>query len=514
MAGQSFGESDSSGSFVQGAKLRTGQLAQGEFLHASAPQPGAQFTTEADPEKNLLEMSAPAEIDPLEELEPTAGALDRKNVVPSAPVPNPAPVRGLAWYKARNSASSGAAAAAAPALAPTPAPVFSPGQPLTGKAELHSYQQARSNFATPVPSSTKPVEVTPLSDVGETSLAQPANRRERSDEKTESELFAYMEGELAEKSRPGAARSGSSPSRSLKIIAVLGVVSLCAAAAYWALRQRPGVQRVSKRATDALHAWLNPQPVTPAQAPVTHENFARAGDEYKMPVAEPIPDATTDPSQIHVLPVVDPTAKHAANANANQAAAPDATGTTVVEQAPAEPARNPESSPTQPTVLPPANNASGSPAPATPPAEKTYVAPAPQRNVQPQITAVGAGILRSLQSQMASSTPDAGGNKPPEAAMASIEPVSVPEAAARSLLQQQPAPVYPESAKGQSGTVILQVLIGRDGSVQDAKFMQGSLVFARAAIDAVKQWRFQPYTMNGRPVSMVTSLTVSFKPAS
>jgi TonB family protein len=115
---------------------------------------------------------------------------------------------------------------------------------------------------------------------------------------------------------------------------------------------------------------------------------------------------------------------------------------------------------------------------------------------------------------MASSTPEAGGNKPPEAAMASIEPVSVPEAAARSLLQQQPAPAYPESAKGQSGTVVLQVLIGRDGSVQDAKFMQGSLVFARAAIDAVKQWRFQPYTMNGRPVSTVTSMTVSFKPAS
>ncbi|MEI4861644.1 hypothetical protein Q8G41_29080, partial [Klebsiella pneumoniae] len=49
--------------------------------------------------------------------------------------------------------------------------------------------------------------------------------------------------------------------------------------------------------------------VTPAQAPVSHESFNRAGDEYKLPVAENIPDSTTDPSQIQVVPVVDPTAR-------------------------------------------------------------------------------------------------------------------------------------------------------------------------------------------------------------
>jgi len=56
------------------------------------------------------------------------------------------------------------------------------------------------------------------------------------------------------------------------------------------------------------HAWLNPQPAAPAQI-AAHENFGQAGDEYKLPVPENLPDATTDPSQIHVLPVVDPTAK-------------------------------------------------------------------------------------------------------------------------------------------------------------------------------------------------------------
>jgi periplasmic protein TonB len=96
--------------------------------------------------------------------------------------------------------------------------------------------------------------------------------------------------------------------------------------------------------------------------------------------------------------------------------------------------------------------------------------------------------------------------------MPSIEPVTVPEAGERALLADQPTIPYPASAKGQQGTVILQVLIGRDGTVEDAKFLQGSLAFAKAAIDGVKQWKFKPYNMNGRPVSVETNLTVSFKP--
>jgi protein TonB len=148
------------------------------------------------------------------------------------------------------------------------------------------------------------------------------------------------------------------------------------------------------------------------------------------------------------------------------------------------------------------------------PASRTMIQPASQKNLPPRkiSTAALSGIPSSLKSQMASATPDASGNKPPEAALPSIEPVQLPEAEARSLLLQQPDPVYPETAKGQKGTVVLQVLIGRDGTVQDAKFLQGSLAFARTAIDAVKQWRFRPFTMNGRPASAQTSLTLNFKP--
>jgi periplasmic protein TonB len=113
-------------------------------------------------------------------------------------------------------------------------------------------------------------------------------------------------------------------------------------------------------------------------------------------------------------------------------------------------------------------------------------------------------------------TPAAGGNKPAEAALPSIGPVDLPEATARALLAQQVEPTYPESARAsrQQGTVVLQVLIGRDGAVEEVKFLQGSLAFARAAIDAVKQWHFKPYSFNGRPTVARTTLTLTFKPTS
>lgn len=97
--------------------------------------------------------------------------------------------------------------------------------------------------------------------------------------------------------------------------------------------------------------------------------------------------------------------------------------------------------------------------------------------------------------------------------MPSIEPVDLPEATARGLLLENPDPVYPENIRGQHGTVIVQVLIGRDGAVKDVKFQQGSLAFARAAIDAVRLWKFKPYTMNTHPVSVKTVVSLSFKPA-
>jgi len=322
------------------------------------------------------------------------------------------------------------------------------------------------------------------------------------------------------------------------MLIVASILASCAIVLAPQAPWHPKVQVLWARGQRSVHAWLNPQPVTTPVAPTAHEDFGRAGDEYKLPVAETIPDATTDPSQIHVVPVVDPTAKKPNNATAN-GDQPSVTDTPTVTPADAgqTPATQvPDSQPPQTTpattapataqpaavTIPPASVAP----PTTPPPGATTQNPAPAVTYSPVTSTVAPPksqpapyvpppapkVPSSLQSQMVTMVPDASGNKPPEAAMQAIEPVAIPELTERALLDSQPRLDYPAAAGTQQGTVTLQVLIGRDGAVQDAKFLQGSLAFARAAIDGVKQWKFKPYTMNGRPVSVQTTLTLKFKP--
>jgi periplasmic protein TonB len=61
------------------------------------------------------------------------------------------------------------------------------------------------------------------------------------------------------------------------------------------------------------------------------------------------------------------------------------------------------------------------------------------------------------------------------------------------------------------GTVQLQANIGKDGSVTSVKALSGEAVLSHAAIDAVKQWKYKPYTLNNEPVEIQTQITVNFK---
>jgi TonB family protein len=94
----------------------------------------------------------------------------------------------------------------------------------------------------------------------------------------------------------------------------------------------------------------------------------------------------------------------------------------------------------------------------------------------------------------------------------SNEPVAVSEQAARALLIHSVDPVYPAEAAAQKlhGPVVLQALVGRDGSVEDLKIVRGYFILGRAAIAAVKQWRFQPYNVNGHAASTQTMITINF----
>jgi TonB family protein len=76
-------------------------------------------------------------------------------------------------------------------------------------------------------------------------------------------------------------------------------------------------------------------------------------------------------------------------------------------------------------------------------------------------------------------------------------------------------PVYPEEAKSQGivGTVTLHVVVGRDGSVQSVEPMSGSGLLAKAAISAVREWRYAQTLLGGQPVETEQDIVVTFRVA-
>jgi TonB family protein len=91
--------------------------------------------------------------------------------------------------------------------------------------------------------------------------------------------------------------------------------------------------------------------------------------------------------------------------------------------------------------------------------------------------------------------------------------VQVPEAIAAARLIRRVEPQYPLEARQQrlQGAVVLQAAIARDGSVQNAVLLKGEPELGKAAVQAVKQWRYQPYVVDGKPVEMETTITLNFK---
>ena len=73
-------------------------------------------------------------------------------------------------------------------------------------------------------------------------------------------------------------------------------------------------------------------------------------------------------------------------------------------------------------------------------------------------------------------------------------------------------PVYPDDARAArvQGIVILEVIVGQDGSVTDAQVLRSVPMLDQAALEAVRQWAFTPTLLNGMPVSVIMTVTVNF----
>ena len=104
------------------------------------------------------------------------------------------------------------------------------------------------------------------------------------------------------------------------------------------------------------------------------------------------------------------------------------------------------------------------------------------------------------------------GGGPPPPPKAALQRIRVGGNVQQANLIHQVMPQYPQIAKTAhiSGTVILHAIIGKDGTVQNLTYESGPPLLMRAAMDAVRQWRYRPTMLNGDPVEVDTTISVVF----
>ena len=104
------------------------------------------------------------------------------------------------------------------------------------------------------------------------------------------------------------------------------------------------------------------------------------------------------------------------------------------------------------------------------------------------------------------------GGLPAEAPKPEVKPVRVGGLIRTPQLVRRVAPGYPELAIASraSAIVILEATVGTDGRVQSVTVLRGHPLFDAAAIEAVRQWRYQPLLLNGIPVPFIATVTVQF----
>jgi periplasmic protein TonB len=149
------------------------------------------------------------------------------------------------------------------------------------------------------------------------------------------------------------------------------------------------------------------------------------------------------------------------------------------------------------------------------PVHKTEVAPPPLGTRGGVVAEIPGGVVGGVPggvlSEMLNSAPIV-----PVLAKSSVpapvKRIRIASRVAEANLIHDVAPQYPPEA-GRArieGTVVLMAVIGKDGTVKDVRIENGLPILAQAAIDAVKQWRYKPYMIEGEPVEVDSRITINF----
>jgi protein TonB len=127
---------------------------------------------------------------------------------------------------------------------------------------------------------------------------------------------------------------------------------------------------------------------------------------------------------------------------------------------------------------------------------------------------VPGGVVGGIPGGVLSGLMHSNGSAPVLASTPAPAPkrIRVPAQVAEANLIHDVPPQYPAEAGREriEGTVVLMAVIAKDGTVRDVRVESGLPLLAQAAIDAVKQWRYKPYLLNGEPIEVDSHITINF----
>jgi protein TonB len=133
----------------------------------------------------------------------------------------------------------------------------------------------------------------------------------------------------------------------------------------------------------------------------------------------------------------------------------------------------------------------------------------------PPLAPIGVGM------RMTDALPDgirgSGGGHGPVVSVAPVRapaaPLHVSTGVLQGMLMAPIRPVYPAIAKAAhvQGTVVVEAVISRKGMIESLRVVSGPLMLQQAAMDAIREARYQPFRLNGEPTEVQTTITVNFR---
>ncbi len=415
------------------------------------------------------------------------------------PAPKQAPLPSITASKT----AAPAAAKIAPPAAHEPEPEMIFGKPETAAAPSAPFSVTTSAGSASAAAPAR--EAKPLVSAKET-LSTTISEPEKPVETIAASASSIQTGEVASPAPSftfgGAVQSGekSEGTGSKRILLVVGLIALVAGGGYFAWTQWGNSKgsaspstAVATRPATATPAVPQPSPSTPVLQPGT-ESSATSAPASGAPanpgatVAEPTTESADDSSPAEAAPSKVNKQDHPSKANSGSGSSKPAASLVATSKAPVPVVA------AQPIVI-----KNGGSQPMAEKAAPSSDAPAP--SIAAIAPAGNGGPLPNLMG---------GANSGPAPV---LQTVNVSQGVSQGLLIKKAAPSYPANALRMriEGSVQLLATISKTGDISAVKVLSGDANLAHAAVDAVKQWKYKPYLLDGSPVEMQTQITVSFK---